>query len=185
MNESRKIAVKIAIIYIVIGAFWVIFSDRLSLILAHNEMRIFYFFQRYKGWFFILVTGILIYFLIYQRASRLLESTEKLRKKEQQLQKSNQHYQSLFKHNPDAVFEITRTGNLVALNPEGEEIIGYHVNDLKGERLDFLVQPEEREEIRALFKETLKGKPRKIRNDKSSIKTARRNCFVVHSCPLL
>ncbi|WP_113929582.1 ATP-binding protein [Bacillus sp. P14.5] len=162
MKESRKIAVKIALVYIVIGALWIIFSDMFSLVLAQNEMRAYVFFQRYKGWLFILITGFLIYFLIYQRASRLVESAEELRSKERQLQKSNQHYQSLFRHNPDAVFEITRDGKLVALNPEGEEIIGCPAGDLKGKTLDFLVHPDDRGYVERLFKKTLSGKPEKF-----------------------
>jgi two-component system, sporulation sensor kinase E len=162
MNESRKIAARIAVTYIIIGAFWVILSDRLSLIMANNEMNIFIFFQRYKGWLFILITGILIYFLVHKRALKLLESTEELRKKERQLQMSNQHYQSLFKNNPDAVFEISKKGYLAALNPEGEKIIGFHVNELKGKPIDFLVHPEEREQVKACFMKTLHGIPEKF-----------------------
>ncbi|MGD6801104.1 ATP-binding protein [Rossellomorea vietnamensis] len=162
MEESKKIAAKIAVVYIVIGALWIIFSDRFSLILAENEMGAYVFFQRYKGWLFILITGFLIYILVYQRASRLVESAEKLKNKEKQLQKSNQHYQSLFHHNPDAVFEITREGKLAALNPEGEEIIGRPVDDLKGKPLDFLIHPEDRDYVKELFRKTLLGKPEKF-----------------------
>lgn len=162
MEESKKIAAKIAVVYVVIGALWIIFSDTFSLILAENKMAAYVFFQRYKGWLFILITGFLIYILVYQRASRLVESTEKLKNKEKQLQKSNQHYQSLFHHNPDAVFEITREGKLAALNPEGEEIIGRPVDDLKGKPLDFLIHPEDRDYVKGLFRKTLQGKPEKF-----------------------
>lgn len=162
MNESRKIAGKIAVVYVVIGALWVIFSDRLSLIMAQNDMDVFVFFQRYKGWFFILITGILIYLLVYQRAARLVESAEELRIKESQLQKSNQHYQSLFNHNPDAVFEITREGDLAALNPEGEAIIGSTVSELKGKPLHFLIHPEDQKNVERLFIKTLQGNPEKF-----------------------
>ncbi|MGD6966024.1 ATP-binding protein [Rossellomorea vietnamensis] len=162
MEESKKIAAKIAVVYIVIGALWIIFSDMFSLILAENEMRAYVFFQRYKGWLFILITGFLIYILVYQRASRLVESAEKLKNKEKQLQKSNQHYQSLFHHNPDAVFEITRDGNLAALNPEGEKIIGRPVDDLKGKPLEFLIHSDDRDYVKGLFKNTLMGKPEKF-----------------------
>ncbi|WP_421383851.1 ATP-binding protein [Bacillus salacetis] len=157
MKESRKIAGKIAVVYVIVGALWVIFSDRLSLILAHDEMRLFIFFQQYKGWFFILITGALIYLLVFQRASKLVETTGKLKDKEKQLQKSNQHYQSLFNHNPDAVFEMTREGNLSALNPRGEEMVGYTVRELNGKPLQFLIHPEDREQVEQLFIETLKG----------------------------
>lgn len=162
MEESKKIAAKIAVVYVVIGALWIIFSDTFSLILAENKMGAYVFFQRYKGWLFILITGFLIYILVYQRASRLVESAEKLKNKEKQLQKSNQHYQSLFHHNPDAVFEITREGKLAALNPEGEEIIGRPVDDLKGKPLDFLIHPEDRDYVKGLFRKTLMGKPEKF-----------------------
>ena len=124
MKHARKVALRISIIYIIIGAVWILISDNISRTLAQGRFEVYIFFQQYKGWFFILATGITLYGLVYRRAYKLVESQQELVVKEHELQTSNQHYQSLFKHNPDGVFEISKTGEVLLANPEGEAIVG-------------------------------------------------------------
>ncbi|MCP3738349.1 ATP-binding protein [Rossellomorea sp. BNER] len=161
-NQSRRIAGRIALIYIIVGALWVVFSDHFSMILANDKLVLYVFFQRYKGWLFIVVTGVLIYFLIYWRTHRLLQSQQNLIQKEYQLQESKEHYQSLFNHNPDGVFELKRSGELVSLNPEGENIIGCSTEKLQGTLLEQFVVEEKRNEVREIFEDVIGGKGRKF-----------------------
>ena len=89
------------------------------------------FFSTIQRLVFILATGIILYGLVYRRAYKLVESQQELVVKEHELQTSNQHYQSLFKHNPDGVFEISKTGEVLLANPEGEAIVGYSSEELQ------------------------------------------------------
>ena len=71
-------AVRIAGIYLLLGALWILFSDEIAARLASNP-EAFTKISIYKGWGFILVTGLLLYWLIKQHTVALSESDEKLR----------------------------------------------------------------------------------------------------------
>ncbi|WP_433747075.1 ATP-binding protein [Falsibacillus pallidus] len=159
MTEAKRIAFRIAVFYIISGAIWIVLSDNVSMALSQQKLQLYFFFQRYKGWLFILVTGIIIYILVHQRTYRLLLSQRELVMKDVKLQEKTQHYQSLFQYNTDGVFEITRDGKLVSINPEGEEILGFKEEDLKYMDLSSLVPEEEKERIQKYFSSALQGEP--------------------------
>ncbi|KZZ84028.1 ATP-binding protein [Bacillus sp. SJS] len=162
MEPSRKIAFRIAIIYLIIGVLWIFATDYASLLIAKQDLKLYNFFQHYKGWIFILATSAGLYLLVYSRTKRILHSKEKLEQKEKELERSNEHYRSLFHHNPDGVFEADSQGKLMALNPEGELIIGYKESYIKGrDALEFVI-PSEWEMATALFRKVIAGHPQKF-----------------------
>lgn len=59
-------ALKIALIYAVIGALWILLSDKL-LAYFTSDMQVLTQIQTYKGWTFILVTAILVFFLVHRK----------------------------------------------------------------------------------------------------------------------
>jgi PAS domain S-box-containing protein len=158
MKHAKQIALKVAITYVILGAVWVLLSDHVSMLFAHNKMTLYIFFQRYKGWFFILITGLVIYYLVYKRTFEILEASEKLKRKEQQLAINSQQYQSLFIHNPDAVFEINQSGEIVAINPEGERLLGLSIQELQSEALSDFFQEPSVSDVRDYYKQALAGK---------------------------
>jgi Signal transduction histidine kinase len=60
---KNRIAIKIAIIYLVVGCTWILFSDRFILSLGGSANAVTVL-QTYKGWFFVLATACLLFFLI-------------------------------------------------------------------------------------------------------------------------
>jgi len=128
-NSSHRIALRVALIYVIIGSGWILFSDYWSLLLSENNIHEYMKFQRYKGWIFTIVTGILIYFLIYQHTKKLFQSTNALKETEEELQNSTLRYQSLYEHNPDAVVEFDLDGKIISINPVGKKML-----NLKGEK---------------------------------------------------
>ncbi|WP_110114414.1 ATP-binding protein [Bacillus sp. CGMCC 1.16541] len=161
-TQARKVATKIAIAYIIIGSIWIILSDKLSRKLAEGELEVYIFFQQYKGWFFVFVTGITLYILVYNRARDLFDTQHKLVNKEYELQASNEHYQSLFKHNPDAVFEISKEGKVRSVNPEGEAIMGYSRSEIGEAGMSKWVVPEDVPLVKGYFHEALHKRPSKF-----------------------
>ncbi len=174
MKHARKVALRISIIYIIIGAVWILISDNISRTLAQGRFEVYIFFQQYKGWFFILATGIILYGLVYRRAYKLVESQQELVVKEHELQTSNQHYQSLFKHNPDGVFEISKTGEVLLANPEGEAIVEYSSEELQKMKPSALIAAEEFDMCKEYFKEVLNGKGAKFEMNVINRKRERR-----------
>lgn len=66
---KNKIAIKIAAIYFVLGFLWILFSDRLTL-LYHGSDYTLTALQTFKGWFYICITALLLYFLIRREISK-------------------------------------------------------------------------------------------------------------------
>lgn len=70
---SRRLALKVPLIYLLIGGGWIYFSDTLLGLLVTDpaqEHRL----QTYKGWFFVLTTALLLYLLIRQHLRSLAQS---------------------------------------------------------------------------------------------------------------
>lgn len=62
-NLHLKPELKISFIYIIVGFIWILASGRITLLIT-NDIHTINLIETYKGWFFISLTGILIYFLI-------------------------------------------------------------------------------------------------------------------------
>ncbi|MBL7969421.1 MAG: HAMP domain-containing histidine kinase [Prolixibacteraceae bacterium] len=60
---KNRIAIKITLIYFVLGFLWILFSDRLILSLAGSTDTITAI-QTYKGWFYVTATAVFLYLLI-------------------------------------------------------------------------------------------------------------------------
>lgn len=72
---KNRIAIKVTLIYFLIGFLWILFSDQLIYEIAITSDTITTL-QTYKGWFFVSVTSILLYFLIRMeiRKKNIIES---------------------------------------------------------------------------------------------------------------
>jgi signal transduction histidine kinase len=60
---------RITIFYIFFGALWILFSDRLVVSITSDPHQILML-STYKGWFYVLVTGILLFFLVKKEIKR-------------------------------------------------------------------------------------------------------------------
>ncbi len=79
---------KITILYLIIGGLWILFSDRLVSGIASNAEDI-SILQTWKGWFYVAVTGLLLFFLIRKDNQNLRKSTNALQKAKDELEKAN------------------------------------------------------------------------------------------------
>ncbi len=65
-KNMSKDAYKISLIYAFFGGMWILFSDTILGYLLPN-MEKYKYFQTIKGWFYVLVTTLLVYILIKRR----------------------------------------------------------------------------------------------------------------------
>lgn len=76
ISRSSKNAVKITGIYLIISGLWIFLSDRLlGMVIKNSQLLIEA--QTYKGWFFVLVTSVLLFYLIRESTSSLVKSRDK------------------------------------------------------------------------------------------------------------
>lgn len=79
---------------------------------------------------------------------------------ERRLIDSEEIYRSLFENDPAAVFTIDGSGDITALNPRAEAIIGYSWQELRGQSFAPLLREEDVERAFVNFARVLEGDPR-------------------------
>ncbi|MBU7318305.1 EAL domain-containing protein [Paenibacillus oleatilyticus] len=78
------------------------------------------------------------------------------------LHESEQHFQSLFDYNTDAVFSIDLEGRFIAANPAVEAITGYSAEETVGRSLSRISELWSTDELNWRFAESVKGIPQKF-----------------------
>ncbi|WP_429886626.1 PAS domain S-box protein [Geoalkalibacter halelectricus] len=120
-ENSRAVfqkALKVAAIYAVFGVLWIAFSDQLLVLVAsdfHQLGRM----QMLKGWFFILASAVLFFFLTF----RVLQEQDNLKASHRA---SEERYRAIFDGVNDAIFlHDFATGRIFDVNAKAVELFGY------------------------------------------------------------
>jgi signal transduction histidine kinase len=79
---------KISLIYIIIGFLWIKYSDKALHLFVNNEEQ-YYRLEVYKGWFFVTVTGFLLYLLINKELKRRNKILRELRDSKNKAEESD------------------------------------------------------------------------------------------------
>lgn len=119
-NNDQNISLsplKITLLYIVVAALWIIFSDRALELLLPN-LREFSTFQTYKGLFYVFLSSVGLYFLIRIYSNQLTKKEEAL-KKEQELTTK------LFERIPIMITSYDPDLNEFQVNREFEKVTGW------------------------------------------------------------
>jgi PAS domain S-box-containing protein len=134
---------KITILYIAIGGSWILLSDKLAAWLFTNTLHL-TIVQTYKGWFYIIFTACLFYYLI--RKSR--RSQENLK----------QDYADIFKSAEEGIFRSSPDGGFILLNPAMARIYGYDspeemIETVQDINTQIHLYPESRERFKNMLRE--------------------------------
>ncbi len=114
-------AFKIVLTYLIIGSLWILFSDRL-LLLFEGQPRIMLLFSTIKGWFFILVTALLLYGLTLREFSRRAALQETLKKENEQKAALLSEIHHRVRNNLQIVSSMLNLEKGNAVTPEGRKI---------------------------------------------------------------
>lgn len=103
-----KGSLKVTIIYLSIGFLWILLSDRLSLFLfTEEQIEEIIYFQTYKGLFYVLSTGMIIFYLVkkyesqvYTKIQEIQHVNDELKAEKAQLTESKKRYKELFQISP-------------------------------------------------------------------------------------
>jgi len=69
MLKQIPFSYKISLLYIFFGALWILFSDQAVMYITNDPHKI-HLLSTYKGWFFIAVTGIMLFYLVRNEIRR-------------------------------------------------------------------------------------------------------------------
>lgn len=110
-------SIKVPGLYLIFGFLWILFSDQLIFLIAKDAQTLAKM-QTFKGWFFILVTALLLYTMI----RRTLKSLQKV---EFTLRKSEERLSATLSSIGDGIISTDERGKIVSLNSVAEELTGW------------------------------------------------------------
>lgn len=115
----------IAFIYLLFGSLWIMITDRITLKYAHT-IDLIEIFQYYKGQFFIIVTTILLFVIVYYDTKHVKQTLEKL-------ESSEEKYRKLFDEAMDMIIVTDAdSGIILDCNKQTEIVTGKSKKDLVG-----------------------------------------------------
>ena len=182
----KKIPVKVVGIYLAAGSLWIAFSDQLLAMIVSDPdtyIRL----QTFKGWFYVLLTGLLLYVLIrgnlqklheYQR--KLVRNYEELEAAYEELVAMEEELQASFDRLQEKQKKIEDTEEKFRLVVEGSNeciwdwdvrsralsfqrtklLLGYDADELEDtlEAWESLVHPEDLENVHYVTRQHMDGK---------------------------
>lgn len=116
-DKGRLVPIKIVVSYLLLGGLWILLSDRVLAMFIEDPARITHL-QTIKGWFFVIVTGGILYGLIYRSLTALRDSERRL--------------SDIISFLPDATFAIDSSGHVIAWNRAIEQLSGVPSEDMLG-----------------------------------------------------
>lgn len=96
INETNKYkyeCIKICLIYSALGSLWIYFSDRIvNKLIGDSAIRMYL--SIYKGWFYVIITAVTLYFLINRLVKKVDLAEAKLNESNDELAASNEELQA-------------------------------------------------------------------------------------------
>lgn len=127
---------RIALLYALVAALWIYFSDKLLMLLPDGASPVqLTHLQSIKGLVFVLVTTLLLYGLVRRAVGRLEKS-------QAQLQRSNGLYQQLIQTAREGVWSVDADAVTTAVNPRVAQMLGYEPGAMIGRPVfEFMDEP--------------------------------------------
>jgi len=113
---SDRMPVRISLLYGVLGALWILFSDKIAGMLFRHDPDMLLRVSFFKGFFFVVVTSLLLFLLLKRHVLAY-------RSKEQELLQSEERYRLVVEFAPDAIL-IHDGVRFVFANAEAAKIFG-------------------------------------------------------------
>lgn len=147
-------ALKIIILYLVLGVLWILLSDKLLNLIVEDKEAITSI-SIYKGWFYVIVTGIVFYVIIKNRLAlfekaenAFLDNYEELIKTNKALNISEQRYELAVEGSNDGIWDWVVNSDEYFFSVKYKGEFGYTDDDLKNTLEDWrsLFHPDDKKE---------------------------------------
>ena len=132
----------IAILYALVSGTWILFSDRL-LGATVTDHRLFLQLSIAKGWFYVAVMAILLFFLFQRECNSLQQSEKSLQKDREHLER----YRLLAEDGLDSILFISPDGQIIDANEAAVKRYGYTREELTHMPVHKLRLPEDQIQI--------------------------------------
>ncbi|MGB3224426.1 MAG: PAS domain S-box protein [Desulforhopalus sp.] len=132
----------VTLLYVLLGGFWIYFSDRLVVLLAGSPERLLML-STGKGWFFVFITALLLF-------CTLLRVTAKVSRTQRQIRTEAEKYSTTLQSIGDGVIVSDAQGRIKLLNPVAEALTGWTSNEARGRSMEEvfrIINEETREKV--------------------------------------
>ena len=122
-TSTLQVDLRVALLYAIFGGLWILLSDRLLAALI-TDISLLSRLQTYKGWAYVAISALLIYFLLrWEVALRKIA--------EEELRESEERYRLLFETSIDAFLLTAPDGSVHAANPAASRMFGWTEEEIK------------------------------------------------------
>jgi two-component system, cell cycle sensor histidine kinase and response regulator CckA len=144
-KSVSQLALRVVLVYLSFGCFWIFFSDKfVRWITSDPDLALWM--SIIKGWGFMLITGLLLYFLIRRNLRRielqqrdLQEALPAYAQAAQALRESDAQLRAFINANTEPSFLMTATGTILVANPALAKSLGRPMEEIVGaNRYEFL-----------------------------------------------
>ena len=138
--KASRLAFKAALIYVIVVGGWILFFQEGS-----GQTH----FSPVKGLSFVILSGCLLFLLLWRVLSQWEREAEKGRRSETAQHESEERYRQLFMAAIDAVFMVDlQTGQILEANPAAEKMYGYNADEFNRLKVtDISNEPEKTREF--------------------------------------
>ena len=115
-NRPAKVALRTCLVYAVIGSAWILLSGQVLFALVsdpviRNRLEI------YKGWAFVAITALALYFLLRSQLRRTAEESVERKRMEEVLAQERSLLRTLINNLPDSIYAKDTAGRKILANP--------------------------------------------------------------------
>lgn len=148
IKEYNRQALITAIYFLIFGFFWILLSDRMLIRLSPTPefgLQM----QTYKGWFFIVITTFLIYFIVREQLKIVVNLKDKL-------QLSQKRYKQIVDLSHDLIWTVDANGYITFINNVCYPVYGLKSEDMIGRRFDEFNKKNQQNKYLKVIEENLK-----------------------------
>lgn len=182
-TKTRNTPWRIVIHYFVLGFFWIVFSDKILSYLI-KDFEIYGKVQIYKGWLYIAITSVFLYYFIKLNNSQILKLSKKILSKNEELENTiismekitnelteqKSYINEIYNSSNTAMVICNLNGEVIEVSNYFKELLGYEDDDIIGEEwIDIIIPKEEKSKMHKLISQ-LKAK-HKILNFENKVIT--------------
>ena len=186
-----KSAARLSFFYVVFGSLWIISSDEVLELLI-TDYPTYQTIQTYKGWGYVIITGILLYFLalrtlkLYEIArSQTIKMNEELNQQLKITNETQQRYQLAVDGSHDSIWDYEIQENKFFSSTKLLETMGYGVDELKVSTLEDwlgLIHPDDYEAFYTGISDYLNSGSGNFECTYRVISKDRSDCWILTRC---
>lgn len=149
---------KIALVYCCIAGSWILLSDWILLFVARDVGQLSYL-QTVKGWVFVLVSAMLLYWLVWH-------NLRVVHRREAELRINEERFRSVFTTAAAGMVLMRPDGTIFQANPAFCKFIGFTEDELVGKTVTDVTHPDDRELTEENYQSLFSGKKQSIHYEK-------------------